>query len=114
MANAIQTGPNIQALTASATLGYLTGQTVPPLGLVTVSGSAGSTLTIPILTMSPSASGLGYGDNTLRVMNLSAQPVTIAADGSATIIGSTATVAQNATIVLISNSGTNTWYRLSA
>lgn len=115
MSNFIQTGAAVVSLTASTTLGYLVGQTAPPNDLVVISAAAGTTLTLPILTMAQTGIGLGFGSNQLRILNLAAQPVTLAADGSATFLGAaaTVTVAQNVACTLESNANANVWYRLN-
>ncbi len=113
MANLIQPGPNVASISAATTLGYVGTQTVPPLDLVVFSGAAGITLTLPVLTMAQTGIGLGFGSNQIRVLNLAAQPLTLAADGSATILGASATVAQNVACTLVSNSTANLWYRLN-
>jgi hypothetical protein len=103
-------GPDVTSVTASTTLGYQVGNTTPPTLLV-ISAAAGTTVTLPPITMG--ASVIGIESNQISVLNLAAQPVTLAAVGTSTIYGSSATVAQNVRTQLISDPSTNRWYRLN-
>jgi hypothetical protein len=114
---ALQAG--VTNVTASTTLGYnLSGssaETLPP-DLLTVSASGAATITLPEITV-PQYGGLGIGDSQIvRVLNLAAQSVVLAAASGDSILGkyaSSATIAQNAAATLISKATSataGTWY----
>lgn len=115
MANQVQQGVNNYSTATSITLGYdvASGNIVPPSDLLVSSASAGSTITLPVITMAQNGTSLGFGTNQLRILNLAAQPITLAAPSGATIYGSSATLAQNVACVLESDTANNRWYRLN-
>ena len=105
---ALQAG--IASVTASGTttFGFAPGNT-SPADLVTVSASGTATVALPVISLTGTALGNG-GNQIVRVMNLAAQSVSVAAGGSDSIVGNTGTVAQNSARTLVSNSANNTWY----
>jgi hypothetical protein len=94
----------------ATTLGYQTGQTYPS-EFIPVSAASAVTLTLPVIALGSST--VGYGQNqVLRVANYAAQAVTVAAASGNAIVGSTATIAQNAVAEFWSDQATGTiWYR---
>jgi hypothetical protein len=114
---ALQAG--VTNVTASTTLGYeITGSspnTLPP-DLLTVSAAGAATITLPEITV-PQYGGLGIGDSqVVRVLNLAAQSVVLAAASGDSIVGryaSSATIAVNTAATLISKATSataGTWY----
>lgn len=101
-------GPDFTSVNASTTLGYQTGNTTPP-SLLVVSAAAGTTITLPPISVG--ASVIGFDSNPISILNLAAQPVTLAAASGNTLFGSTATIAQNATADLRTD-GSVRWFRL--
>lgn len=107
---ALQAGVNgITTTTGSITLGYLPGQVQVPDVLV-LSAASAVTVTLPPIVPSNTALGIGTAQN-LRILNLAAQSVAIVAAGSDTLYGSSATIAQNASAHLITDSKLANWYR---
>ena len=112
---ALQAG--VTNVTASKTLGYdITAGNVYPCDLLTVSASGAATITLPQIAV-PQYGGLGIGDSqVVRVLNLAAQTLILAADADDTIIGkyaSSATIAQNAAATCVSKATSATagnWY----
>ncbi len=104
-------GQPITSISSSVTLGFDVGNTTPPGTLLVTSASAGSTITLPPVTLS--ASTVGTSTNDFAILNLAAQPVTLAVGSGVTIYGSSATLAQNAAVRLVSDAANNRWYRLT-
>lgn len=86
-----------------------------PAWLLPVSAASAVTLTLPSISGSligatPVTYGIG-GNQEICIMNLAAQSVVLAAASGNAIRGSSATVAQNATAVLVSSPDSTVWYR---
>lgn len=108
-----QTG-NI-TLSYDGTNSVQSGSTSYPPDVMLVSAASAATITLPPISLSypTSGTGLGAGRGTrLEIMNLAAVAVAVAAPSNTTLIGSTATIAQNATAEFISDPDNSYWIRL--
>lgn len=109
----------IVTATGNVTVGYNQSGATPnvyPSDLIPISAASAVTLTLPSVTVALNTGALGIGGSqTLRVMNLNSQAVTLAGGGAGpdTILGSSATIAANATAVLISDPANARWFRIS-
>jgi hypothetical protein len=115
---ALQAGvTNVTGAAGGRTLGYnVTEGNIYPCDLLTVSTSGTATITLPSIAV-PQYGGLGIGDSqVLRVLNLAAQSVILAAASGDSIVGkhaSSATIAQNAAATCVSKATSATagvWY----
>lgn len=114
---ALQAG--VTNVTTGVTLGYDIAGSSPntyPCDLLTVSASGACTITLPEITV-PQYGGYGIGDSQLlRILNLAAQSVVLAAASGDTIVGkhaSSASIAQNAAATCVSKATSataGTWY----
>jgi len=113
---ALQAGiPAIVTATGNTTLGYNLSGSTPntyPADLIAVSSSGAATIVLPLISLTATALAAG-GSQQFRVMNLAAQTLSVIASGSDTILGSSASIAQNACAVLISDSANNRWFRIA-
>lgn len=105
--------PAIYTTTGSTTLGFAPGNVAPP-DLLVVSAASAVTVTLPIINPANNYSLAMGGNQIIRVMNLNTQAVTVAANAADSILGSSATIAANATGQFVSAGGGGTnWYRIS-
>lgn len=94
----------------NTTLGFAPGNTAP-VSFVTVSAAAAATIILPSVALTATALGVG-GNQTIRIMNLAAQSVAVAAASTDAVVGASGTIAQN-TQAFLTSSGSNTlWYRV--
>lgn len=106
--------------TGNITLSYDTNTvasaaTTYPPEVMLVSAASAATITLPPISLSYPTTGYGMGagrGTRIEIMNLAAQAVAVAAPANTTLIGSTATIAQNATAEFISDSDNSYWIRL--
>lgn len=106
--------------TGSITLTYDTNTvqsaaTSYPAEVMLVSVASAATITLPpiALTYPTTGSGLGAGrGQRIEIMNLAAVAVSVAAPANHTLIGSTATIAQNVAAEFIADSDNAQWIRL--
>lgn len=115
---ALQAGvTNVTGGAGGRTLGYnVTAGNIYPCDLLTVSTSGTATITLPSIAV-PQYGGLGIGDaQQIRVLNLAAQTVTLAAASGDTIVGAYASASITtantcATLISKATSATaGTWY----
>lgn len=107
--------PAIVIATGNTTLGYNLSGATPntyPADLIAVSAASAATIVLPLVGLTSTALAIG-GSQLIRVMNLNTQAVALAGAGSDTILGSSATIAANATAVLISDPNNARWFRIS-
>ena len=115
---AVQSGVSpIVTTVGASTIGYnLSGSTpnIPVYEVIPVSAASAVTLTLPLISNSSNYGPLAIGGAQLiRIMNLAAQSVVVAANAANGILGSNATVAQNTAAQFISSGDTTNWYRIS-
>ncbi len=114
---ALQAGvTNVTGAAGTRTLGYNPAAgNIYPCDLLTVSTSGTATITLPSIAV-PQYGGLGIGDSQqIRILNLAAQTVKIAAASGDTIVGTYAaditTTNTCATLISKATSATaGTWY----
>jgi hypothetical protein len=114
---ALQSGViSIVTATGASTIGYNLSGSSPNIqvaDLIPVSAASAATLTLPPIQPANNYTlGVG-GSQLIRIMNLAAQSVVVVADSTNAILGSSATVAQNATAQFVSNGTGTVWYRIS-
>ena len=81
-----------------------------PSDLLPISAASAVTLTLPPAKLT--ATALGGGDaQLLRFVNLAAQAVSVVAASTDSILGSSATIAQNAAATFVADSANNRWIR---
>ena len=106
----------VYTTTGATTLGINAGQKYPAW-LLPVSAASAVTLTLPLIAgTAPGATPVTYGiggNQEVCIMNLNNQSVVLAAASGNAILGSSATVAQNATAVLVSAPDNTVWYRIA-
>lgn len=106
--------------TGSITMSYDTNTvgsaaTTYPPELMLISAASAATITLPPISLSYPTTGYGMGagrGTKIQIMNLAAQAVTPVAPSNTTLIGSSATIAQNATAEFISDPDNSYWIRL--
>lgn len=100
---------NITA-SGNTTLGFAPGNTVP-VSFITVSAAGAATIILPNIAVTNTALGVG-GNQTIRIMNLAAQSVAVAAASTDAVAGASGTIAQNSQAFLTSSNSTTLWYRV--
>ena len=101
--------PAAVTATGTTTLGFAPGNT-SPADVITVSAGGAATIALPVIALTGTTLGIG-GNQIIRVINLAAQSVALAAGGSDTIIGASGTIAQNTAATLVSDAVNNRWVR---
>ena len=81
-----------------------------PADLLPVSAASAVTLTLPPARLSATALG-GGNAQFLRFANYAAQAVSVVAASGDAIVGSSATIAQNASAAFVADSENNRWLR---
>lgn len=103
--------------TGASTIGYnLSGSTpdIQPFDLIPVSAASAATLTLPVISNTNNYGAIAVGGSQImRIMNLATQSVVVAANVANAILGSSATVAANATAQFVSSPNSTNWYRIS-
>ena len=102
-------GPLLVTATGTTTLGFAPGNT-SPADVIAVSASGAATIALPVVAVASTTLGIG-SNQIIRVINLAAQTVALAAGGSDTIVGASGTIAQNTAATLISDAANNRWLR---
>ena len=97
----------------ATTIGFDSTSALRPADLMPISGASAITITLPPAKLTATALGAGNGQ-VLTFLNLAAQSVVIAGNGSDTILGSSATIAQNASASFVADAVNSRWFRLSA
>jgi len=108
--SALQSNQVNVTATGNTTLGFAPGNTAP-VSFVTVSAGGAATIILPTIAVTATALGVG-GNQTIRIMNLAAQSVAVAAASTDTILGASGTIAQNTQAFLTSSGSTTAWYRV--
>lgn len=111
---ALKSNLNAIFTTVGATaIGFDSVAALRPADFTPVSGASAITITLPPARLTATALGAGQA-NSLQFGNLAAQAVSIVAASGDSILGSSATIAQNATATYIADAANNRWFRLGA
>ena len=102
-------GPTYVTATGTTTLGFIPGATAFA-DVIVVSASGAATIALPPIAVTATALGTGPNE-VVRVINLAAQSVALAADSTNVIKGASGTIAQNTCATLVSDSTNTCWYR---